>query len=374
MATVRVLHIVGAMYPGGMENFIMNIYRKIDRNKVQFDFVIHMRKDNDYVELIRNMGGKVYELPRLTSHPIKNLKGIYNIVKNNEYKIVVRHTSNALITPQLMAAKRGGAYTICHSHNETDPNKLLHIFGRMLMPMAADERFACSINAGKWMYGSRKFRVIQNAIDINKFQYSLDKARKVIDEFGLEGKHVYGHIANFIESKNHMFLMEIYKKLSEIDKSAVFFCLGEGELRPEIELKIKSLGLENRVILTGIRHDVENFMSCFDVLIFPSIFEGLPLTVIEAQAAGLPCLISETITKDVVVSDGLVNFESIDNEAEVWAKRAVQLVNTTDRTCQRDLIAKAGYDSDAVAKWYEDYFLRIGAEHDKDQGAVKAGS
>jgi glycosyltransferase involved in cell wall biosynthesis len=351
--TMRILHIVGAMYPGGMENFIINLYEKIDREQFQFDFVIHMRKDNDYVELIRSMGGKVYEIPRLTRHPIKNLKRISHIVKENNYQIVVRHTANALVAPQLMAAKIGGAKTVCHSHNETDPNKILHYLSRPIMRLAADERMACSDKAGKWMFGKKSFRVIHNAINIDKFQYSPDKASPIIQEFGLEGKHVYGHIANFIESKNHKFLLEIYKKISEIDHNAVFFCIGEGELRSNIESEIKSQGLENKVILTGIRHDVENFMACFDVLIFPSFFEGLPLTIIEAQAAGLPCLISDTITKDVIVSEGLVTFKSIKEDAAKWAKKAVNMIGSTDRTCQRKLIAKSGYDSEKLAKWYE---------------------
>jgi glycosyltransferase involved in cell wall biosynthesis len=315
------------------------------------------------VELIRQMGGRVYELPRLTSHPLKNLSQLYHIVKDNKYRIVIRHTSNALVTPQLLAAKLGGAYTICHSHNETDPNKLMHRLGKLLMNIAVSERFACSEKAGKWMYGNKNFRVINNAININKFRYSKEKADKVRAEFGLENNRIYGHIANFIESKNHMYLLEIYKEISKLDENARFFCLGEGSLRPEIEAKIKALGLEDKVFLTGIRHDAQNFMSCFDVLIFPSVFEGLPLTLIEAQAAGLPCLISDTITKDVEVTSNLVTCKSIEDKPAEWAKEAVAMVaamgKDNDRKCQRESIAKAGYDVEALAKWYEKYFVEI---------------
>lgn len=356
---IRVLHIVGAMYPGGMENFIMNLYERMDREKIQFDIVVHMRKPNDYVDTIRQMGGRVYELPRLTKKPLQNIRGLFHIVKDNHYGIVIRHTSNALAAPQLLAARAGGAYTICHSHNETDPQKLLHRPGRLLMRFAAMERFACSEKAGQWMYGKQSFRIVHNAIDIRRFAYRPEASRKIREEFGLGDRRVYGHIANFISSKNHLYLLQIYKEIAGIDENARFFCLGEGTLRDEIESEIRRLGLEDRVILTGVRKDVEDFMSCMDVLIFPSIFEGLPLTLIEAQAAGLPCLISDTITRDVVVSEHLVRYESIRKAPDVWAKKAVAMGASADRSCQYEAIANAGYDVEALAQWYEGYFMEI---------------
>ena len=143
---------------------------------------------------------------------------------------------------------------------------------------------------------------------------------------------------------------------------AIFFCLGEGELRPKIEEKIRELNLEDKVILTGIRHDVENFMSCMDVLIFPSFFEGLPLTLIEAQIAALPALISDTITKDVIITEDLITMESIKEKPEVWAMKAMRLLEdekTKGRQCQRKSIQNAGYDMDMLVKWYENYFTEL---------------
>lgn len=359
MEPIRVLHIVGAMYPGGFENFIMNLYENIDRDKIQFDIIIHMRKEGDYVEKIESMGGRVYELPRLTKHPWKNLKGIFKIVKENKYPVVIRHTSNALVAPQLLAARMAGAYTICHSHNETDPQKTLHKLGKILMPVCVKARIACSPNAGYWMFGKKAFEVIHNAISIEKFQYDKDKAQKIDQEFSLEGKHVYGHIANFIDSKNHLFLLSVFKEISKMDSEARFFCVGEGNLRPMIEQEIEKSGLQDVVTLTGIRKDVENFMSRFDVLIFPSKFEGLPLTLIEAQSAGLPCLISDTITDNVIVTKDLVEKKSLEASAKEWATRAMQLNDSRNRECQRESIAQAGYDIKQLAKWYEEYMLSV---------------
>ena len=356
---IRILHIVGAMYPGGMENFIMNLYEKIDREKFQFDFVVHVQKENDYREQIKALGGNVYEVPRLTKDPVGSLVQLYKIVKKNKYDIVIRHTANALVALQLLAAKMAGAKTICHSHNETDPQVTIHKIGKICMRFAADQRLACSPNAGKWMFGNQDFQIIHNAINVDKFVYSEKKADVIQKEFQLEGKHVYGHIANFIESKNHMFLLEVYKEIADRDEKAVFFCLGEGDLRPRIEEKIRELQLEGRVILTGIRHDAQNFMSAMDVLIFPSFFEGLPLTLIEAQIASLPAVISDTITKDVIVTEGLVFMESIEKSPTYWAEKTMEVLENTkmsNRVCQRTSIQDAGYDMDTLSKWYQKYF------------------
>lgn len=356
---IRILHIVGAMYPGGMENFIMNLYRNIDRTRFQFDFVVHQQKDNDYTEEIEKLGGRVYLLPRLTRKPFSNLHRIRRLVRENHYPMVIRHTANALVAPQLLAAKSAGAVTVCHSHNETDPQLRLHRMGQKLMRRAADIRLACSEKAGRWMYGDQSFEVIHNAIDIPRFAYSESKAAKIREEFHLEGKHAYGNIANFIASKNHSYLLRIYREIIALDPDAVCFCLGEGDLRPQIEEEIKELHLEGRVILTGIRGDVPDFMSALDVLVFPSRFEGLPLTLIEAQAAGLPSLISDTITGDVIVTEGIVQQLSIELDPKEWAERAVLLAKEqSDRTCPYESIAAAGYDIRQLVQWYQEFIQK----------------
>ena len=359
---IRILHIVGAMYPGGMENFIMNLYEKIDREKFQFDFVVHMRKEKDYGEQIEKMGGKVYVLPRLTKSPWKSLKQLYYIVKKNQYKIVIRHTANALIVPQLLVSKMAGAKIICHSHNETDPMKGIHKMGRLFMKAVTDARLACSWKAGKWMFGGMDFKVIPNGISLSKFIFDLQKGDKIRREFNLKDKNIYGHIANFIESKNHGYLLEIFKEITKLDEKAILFCLGEGDLRPEIEKRIEELDLGKKVILTGIRHDTDAFMSAMDLLIFPSLFEGLPLTLIEAQIAALPAIISDTITEEVVVTKDLIYRKSIREQPEKWAKLAVSIVKQrekNDRKCQKEAIQRAGYDICQIAKWYESFLVGL---------------
>ncbi|MCM1537897.1 MAG: glycosyltransferase family 1 protein [bacterium] len=372
---VRVLHVVGSMHPGGMENFIMNLYRNIDRNRVQFDFVVHADGDAAYEREIREMGGTMYRLPRLTSHPAANLKGLYRIVKNGHYKVVIRHTPNALVAPQVYAAARAGAFSICHSHNTTDPKKLLHHIGKVLMKHGKIGRFACSKDAGTWMFGNRDCVVVHNAIDIDRFCFSQEKRVRIRTEFEWKDRHIYGHVGNFIGSKNHAFLLAVYREIARIDDCAAFVCIGDGELKEQICQEAERMEIRDRIFFTGIRHDVDAFLSAMDVLVFPSLFEGLPLTLIEAQAAGLPCLVSEAVDKGVEVANGLVSWKSLDETPQAWAEKAVSLAGgdagdgnaagqtgvcqqdalTPGRICRRDAIAGAGYDIRTLAKWYEEY-------------------
>ena len=358
--TIKVLHIVGSMHPGGMENFVMNIYENIDREKYHFDFAEHAIKENGYDDRIRELGGKVFLLPRLTKNPVKSLKDLKKIIHDEKYDIVIRHTPNALIAPQLMMAKKEGAITVCHSHNTTDPKKFLHIIGKILLKKCVDVRLACSESAGKWMFGNQNYEVVKNAIDINKFAYNKDAADKVVAEFNLHGRHIYGHVANFIESKNHGFLLEIFKEITKLDERAVLICLGDGSTRLQIETKIRDLGLEDKVILTGIRKDVEAFMSAFEVMIFPSFFEGLPLTLIEAQISGLPICMSDTITDEVIITENLVTKYSIEKPAIDWAKKVIKMrEENKPRICQIDNVRKNGYDLKLMVSWYQQFLSKL---------------
>lgn len=357
---IRVLHITGAMFPGGYENFIMNLYENIDRSKIQFDIVVHARKENDYVPQIESMGGRVYELPRLTKKPISSLRQLYKLVKANHYAAVFRHTPNALVAPQLLISRMAGSYAVCHSHSSSDTQMLPHRLGRLLMPFSVNDRFACSEEAAKWMFGNRKYTLIHNAISLDKFSYNPAKAAPVVDEFHLEGKHVFGYIANLIPSKNHVFLIDIFSEIAKKDPDAVLFCLGEGQARPAIEAAIREHHLEDKVFLTGIRYDPQNFLSAFHVLIFPSIYEGLPLSLIEAQASGIQILMSDSITDDVIVTKGLVHKMTLSDGASLWAGKALDLLQhpDADRSCQRDSIADAGYDIQKLTEWFTDYVFR----------------
>ena len=363
---VRVLHIAGTMAPGGIETFLVNLHGHIDPARMTFDYAVHAQADGACAKRVKEMGGRVFLLPRLSSDPAGNLKEIGRLVREMRYDVAVRHTPNAMVTPQLLAAKKNGAKTILHAHNESDPMKAAHLAGKLLMNRAADARIACSEGAGRWMFGNRPFVVMKNAIDIPAFAYRPEREEGVRKELGLDGAHVYGSIANFRPEKNHAYLLEVFRLIRENDPDAVLLCLGDGLLRPEIENAVREKGLEGCVILAGTRNDVADVMSAMDVLLFPSVFEGLPVTLIEAQAACLPVLLSETITHDVEVTEGLLSFLPIDVSPSVWAAAAAEQMEKacstpkmTARAQQRDAIAAHGYDMETMCGAYQDFIEKL---------------
>ena len=348
----RILHIVGGMYPGGLENFIMNIFRNLDKEEVCFDVIVHSIREGDYTAEIERLGGRVYLAPRKMRHPIKNYFAIRRIVKNGKYNVVVRHSDNAFPVVDLMAARSGGAKRrIYQSHSSNTQLVGLHRFFRHFMGIVPTDRFACSENAGRWMYGKRDFKVVKNAIDIGAYTYNADVREACRQEWGFTDKVVYSHVGIYMPAKNHKFLIEFFALLARKQENAVLLLIGEGDLRSEMEAQIKELGMEERIILTGIRSDVPRLLQMTDVFLFPSIYEGLPLSVIEAEAAGLKCLISEAITDEVVVTD-LVTKKELSDGALSWAEAAIELSQPYSRRSTYEEVAGAGYDVKKLAKWY----------------------
>lgn len=352
------VHIVGSMAPGGIENFIMNIYRNIDREKIQFDFILNMKKEVSYDEEIERMGGKIYYVTRKSKNPVKNFFEVRKIIREQKYDTVCRHSDNAFTVVDLVAAKLAGAKRIImHSHSTQTKNTGLHNFFRLWFPYVTTHRFACSKTAGKWMYGKKDFQVVPNAIDTEKFLYSEEIRNKMRKEWKVEDAHVYGHVGSFVYAKNHPFLMDVFYEISKKDKKAKLFLVGDGELRPEVEKKIKEYRMEEKVVLTGRRMNVPDFLQMFDVLLFPSVYEGLPVSLVEAQTSGLHCLISDRITEEVILTDCAENY-SIDLGAEPWAKKAMEVMEkvcSTKRSSRQEEIKAAGYDIHSLIKFYENF-------------------
>lgn len=357
----RILHIVGGMCLGGAENFIMNVYRNIDREKLQFDFIVHKRVDGDFCNEIESMGGRIYLAPRKSKHPIKNLQMIADTVKENKYEIVERHSANAYSVLDLKAAKKGGATRlIFHSHSTNTGMKMVHKFFRMQMKKIPTDRFTCSDNAGKWMYGKLDYKVICNAIDIEKYAFNIGVREEVREELNLNDKHIFMHVGNLRAPKNHIFLLEYFNLIASKDENAVLVLVGEGNERVNIEAKIDELKLSEKVMLLGVRHDIARLLQAADIFFLPSVYEGLPVSVIEAQAAGLICLLSDVVTKDVAVTNN-VHYLSLNDSYEIWADKSLTLLNESidcfekrkDTASIYKQLSKAGYDVKMLAKFYE---------------------
>lgn len=364
---IRILHVIGQMNRGGAESMIMNIYRKIDRTKIQFDFVVHTETICDFDAEIKLLGGKIYNCPRFTGTNIVSYISFWNefFKYHKEYKIIHGHIGSSA-SIYLKIAKKNGLFTIAHSHsagvNHGIKGSMYKVFSYPTR-FIADYFFACSEKAGISRYGNKvvnnksMFSILKNAIDVNQYKFSEEIREKKRKELGLIDKFVIGHVGRFDKAKNQEYLVEIFKVISQRNKDAVLLLIGDGKLKSYLIEKVKNYGLEDRVIFTGVRSDVNELLQAMDVFVFPSIYEGLPVTVIEAQAAGLPCLISDTITDEVCITP-LVEKLPINKEPIVWAKRVDLLRNCKHEDFLED-IKNRGYDINTSVLNLEKFYLDI---------------
>ena len=309
---IRVAHVVGKMVGGGVEAFLMNYYRNIDRTQIQFDFIVDSDSTVVPEDEIEALGGRIFYIS-----PYQNIllyiKELRKIFRDNRYRIVHSHLNVLSVFPLYCAWMERVPVRIAHSHSTS--NKIewkKNIIKTILRPFSklfATNYFACSIHAGKWLFGNGEYNkgnieLIKNAIDINKFKFNSvirDRVRKEleIDKNTL----VYGHVGRFVQQKNHMFLIKVFRKIYEDNKNSVLLLIGDGPLEEQVRLEVKKYDMEKNIKFLGIRNNVEDYMSAMDVFLFPSIYEGLGIVLVEAQAAGLKCFCSSCIPQEVKFDD-----------------------------------------------------------------------
>lgn len=359
----RVLHVLGAMNRGGAETMIMNVYRNIDRDKVQFDFAVHSFEKCDFDDEIIELGGFIYHYPR---YKIKNhfqfLKFWKSFLQTHqEFSYIHCHTMNtAGIIMNL--AKKYEIKRIIHSHNSSSGTGYLkYIKDFYRYPLKKNEitdfRFACGKEAGEFLYGTKDFTIITNAIPTDKFIFQQEIREKLRENLRLRDSFVIGNIARFNEVKNHVFLIDIFLEIYQLNKNAVLLLLGDGSLRALIEEKADKLGLKDRVIFTGVVDNPHEYLQAMDVFLFPSLYEGLPLSLIEAQTSGLHCITSDKVVPQEVKVTDLVDFISLEDSAEIWAKRVLAYNNGYERTNRKREIVEAGYDITEATKVLQNIYL-----------------
>ena len=346
---IRVLHVVTYMGRGGLETMLMNYYRHIDRSKVQFDFLVHREFEADYDEEIKSLGGRIYHVSRLVPWSRRYKAELRRFFRTHpEYKIVHVH-QDCLSSVALQCAKECGIpVRIAHSHNSNQDKNIKYLFKRYYMrkiPETATELFACGKAAGDWMFGAEKYI------------YEEEKAKKIKKELDLEKNLVIGHIGRFNPQKNHKFLIDIFEKCFEKNQKVRLMLIGDGEGRKEIENKVKERGLQDNVIFMGVRRDVPELLQAMDVFVFPSLYEGLPVTMIEEQAAGVPAVISDRVSEECIITKDLVKVEGLEETPEQWAGEILKQVKISKRDRSEE-IKKAKYDVETNAKWLEEYYLR----------------
>ena len=357
---IRVLQVVTYMGRGGLETMLMNYYRNIDRSKVQFDFLVHRDFEADYDKEILALGGKIYHVSRLIpwSKNYKNeLCGFFK--EHPEYKIVHVH-QDCLSSVALQCAEECGApVRIAHSHNSNQDKNLKYPIKRHYMkkiPDYATDLFACGKEAGEWMFGNHEFKVLPNAIDTSKYVFTESIRNEVRKEFSITDEFVIGHIGRFNPQKNHSFLIDVFDECLRKNPNLKLLLVGDGDEKLKIQEKINKLGIDKNVIFTGVRTDANRLLQAMDVFVFPSLYEGFPVTMVEAQASGIPCIISDKVPYECIITEGLVDVKSLSDSAEKWAECILSKKEVKRRNVSDDII-KSGFDIKLASKWLEDFYI-----------------
>ena len=338
---------------------LMNYYRCLDTQKIQFDFLVHCQKKADYDEEIESMGGRIYRVPSLNPVSLKYHKMENDFFATHSYQIVHCHMDCMSAFPLMHAKKIGVPIRIAHSHNKNQNKDFkypIKMVCKRLIPFYATHLFACGTEAGRFMFENHKFHVMKNAININDYVFDNIVRRNVRTEFGIEDDTVLGNVANFTPAKNHTFLIDIFSEYHKYNKQSKLLLVGDGPNRCEIEKKIEKLGLQRFVILTGVRKDVNRLLQAMDVFVFPSLYEGLPVTMIEAQASGLPCVISENVPKETDITN-LVTRISLNEPLCQWTY-AIENSKKILRGNQSSEIKKSGYDIQENTRKLEKFYMK----------------
>lgn len=344
---IRVLQIMGIVCGGGVEAVIMNYYRNIDRTKVQFDFVIDGYEKSLLDDEILSLGGKVYKVEPYSKNIFKYIYQIYKIVKQNNYEIV-HSNMNTLAVFSLFAAWLAGAKVrILHNHSTAVKSEKLRSAMKYILrpfaPVFANRYMACSKLAGEWMYGKKKMqsgevKVLNNAIDVDAFAYNEELRKKLRHDLDIDKDTlVIGHVGRFMYQKNHDFLIDIFNEIRKQKRNSLLLLIGDGPLRQSIEEKVKNYGLQNNVKFLGLRKDVKDLYNVMDVFVLPSWYEGLPVVSVEAQANGLPCFVSDKVSKECYLSSSM-HFISLSENADIWSKEILNSKLIRNKSAKSELI------------------------------------
>lgn len=362
---IRVLHMIGNLNYGGSQSMIINLYKNVDRTKIQFDFIIDHKDQVDLVPLVKSLGAKVFYMPTFKGYNILKVRKewINFFINHKEYKVLHSHV-RSYATLFIPIAKQYGVKTIIHSHSTSNGKGISSILKRFMqfpLRFQADYLIGCSKEASQWLYGKKALQkknhyLFKNAIDVYSFKFDKEIRKKYRESLQINKNTVFIHIGRFHESKNHEFLIEVFEKIHINNKNTVLLLIGDGPLKAQIESIVLEKHLNLSVFFLGNRDDVNSILQAADCFLFPSKWEGLPLTVVEAQASGMKCIVSSMITKEVILTD-LVTQLPIDKGSEIWSNQVLKL--NLDRNDYTDEIKKAGYDIKSSSNWLMDFYYKI---------------
>ena len=350
---IRILQVLGGLERGGAETLVMNLYRNMNREEIQFDFVIHTSKNGAYAEEIERLGGKIYHCPRYTGKNHFSYKKWWKtfLREHPEYRVVHGHVRSTA-TIYLKIARNAGRYTIAHSHS-TSSGKGLAGMVKMILQFSiryrADYFLGCSEIANRWLFGNRiakdssRCGVLKNGIDLSDYCFDSTVREQVRKELDLRDCLVIGTVGRIEEPKNPFFLLNVFQAIHQKNPQAVLLWVGDGTLAKAVAEQVVELNLEKSVIMTSSRDHVERYMQAMDVFLFPSLWEGLGIVMIEAQATGLPCVCSTAIPKEAHITD-LTTALPLDADIDLWAEKCCGAAAGIERKSRTQDVRNAGYD------------------------------
>ncbi len=366
MEPVRVLHVLHSMNCGGAETLLMHLYRGMDREKVQFDFLVNVFDEMYYEREIASLGGRIYRMPFLTkTTPPVYARALTRFFKEHPYTIVHSHleTTTGII---LGAAKRAGVpVRIAHSHNSrftrvglsAVPENLFKAWCRTRIVPNATHLFGCAEEANRWLYGKHagESTILRNCIDVSACAFSEETRRKKRAELGLGDALTFGHVGRFNDQKNHAFLIEAFAQHHASHPGSRLLLVGEGVLRPQIERQAGDAGLADSVLFLGLRSDVPQLLQAMDCFVMPSRFEGLPLALVEAQAAGLVCLAADTVPPESDLR--ACDFSFLPLRTSAWVDAMADVTRASDREKAAEKVIECGFDSRTQTAYMQSFYL-----------------
>ena len=343
----------------GIGMTILNYVSNFDRSDMVVDFAVINHLDDKMRRQIEGLGSRVYELTERNTSQLKYVKALAKVVENGKYNIVHIHCNSCTAAVDLLGAKLGGAKMLCpHSHNTKCVHTGAHKLLRPLFNLLYTDGFACGELAGQWLYTRHKFMVLKNATNTEKYKYNEKERERIRAKYHLQGKVAIGHVAHFTYHKNHPFLMDVFAEVVKKHPEYMLFLIGDGKYRKDIEAQVKQLGIEASVIFVGTTLEVPAYLSAMDMMVLPSLWEGLPNVVIEWQVAGLPTLVADTVTTDCKLTDS-VRFLPLDKES--WADAVLDTKVDIDRKVQSEKnikeIVAAGFSIKEQAAKLKQYYI-----------------
>lgn len=368
MEPIRILYVNGGiMSRGGIESFMMNYYRHMDKEKIQIDFIVHGFEKGIYDDEIIQMGGRIHNVPIKSKDYLGNVKALNEIFNKRKYNIIHSHMDAMGMIVLKQAKKCGIPIRIAHSHNTQHLTKnhikfMLNEYARKNITRYATHLFACSEPAARWLFGdtyvdNKQIKYVKNAIDLDKYKFNIKKRIRIREDLNLGNSFIVGHVGRFDYQKNHLFLLDTFTKFLKIKPDSKLVLVGDGHLKCMIKQKISELNIKDKVILTGTREDIYHIMNAFDVFCLPSNFEGLGIVLIEAQVNGLKCITSNHVPKEANIT-GEIKYLDLEGDYEDWVTSLFDISQEKqNRVVDVDKFISAGYSISSEAHKLQNIYI-----------------